>query len=624
MFQDRRVASLFTLVVLYALGGCVASVGPAEDDRSGRGTAGGSSCSAAVKVLSHDVVQKKSGVWMMGPANGGGNQWSWGNEIVVSYTRQRFDHECPSKHNIPDTYDASYASPSWSRSLDGGKTWTHFNGPTHSGGPSLPIDFTHPGFGIKVPNLGTSDKDWYFHVTYDRWKTYSGPYKGLNSLKSKLSKKELTSRTDYIVNSKHDIFLFMSARDPGQWLDDYAFVARSTDGGKSFSYVSRINPWGDSARGVMPSAARLSKDTLVACLRRRAKSAAGTDGGYDTAWIDCFRSDNNGTSWSFAGKLDDTGHNNGNPPAMRALPNGLLACVYGVRAWLPDSARISLKVSADGGKSWNLVGEKRLRDKYHVDVCGGQSDASDLGYPRLFVLPGGQLRAVYAWSDGANENHISSTLFEVKSSCNSPVASSGSNPPGSNPPPPSSACNPATQPAPHWGVKGGVCLPSCGGLGGTSSSAAPCAQTGKVDAGAAFDVPYCCKAPSSSAAPIPAAVSAYLDNMYQQILKRAADAAGKAYWAGVYASTAPTCQGLTEAFLGAPASKAAIYAPASDAAFLSNLYQALLWRKADATGLNYWLGQLTGGTLSRAAVVQSFINSAEFASRCTSAGLTSK
>ena len=348
---------------------------------------------------------------------------SMGNSGRSELRHLHFEHECPSKHNIPDTYDASYASPSWSRSLDGGKTWTHFNGPTHSGGPSLPIDFTHPGFGIKVPNLGTSDKDWYFHVTYDRWKTYSGPYKGLNSLKSKLSKKELTSRTDYIVNSKHDIFLFMSARDPGQWLDDYAFVARSTDGGKSFSYVSRINPWGDSARGVMPSAARLSKDTLVACLRRRAKSAAGTDGGYDTAWIDCFRSDNNGTSWSFAGKLDDTGHNNGNPPAMRALPNGLLACVYGVRAWLPDSARISLKVSADGGKSWNLVGEKRLRDKYHVDVCGGQSDASDLGYPRLFVLPGGQLRAVYAWSDGANENHISSTLFEVKSSCNSPVAS---------------------------------------------------------------------------------------------------------------------------------------------------------------------------------------------------------
>ena len=125
-------------------------------------------------------------------------------------------------------------------------------------------------------------------------------------------------------------------------------------------------------------------------------------------------------------------------------------------------------------------------------------------------------------------------------------------------------------------------------------------------------------------APIPAAVSAYLDKMYQQILKLAADAAGKAYWAGVYATSAPTCQGLTEAFLTDPAAKAAIYAPATDTAFLHNLYQALLWRPADAGGLNTWLGQLTGGTLSRAAVVQSFINSAEFASRCTSAGLTSR
>ena len=391
------------------------------DGKTGGMGAGSGNCvvkSASVNVLSHDVVQKKKGVWMMGAANRGGNQWSWGNEIVVSYDCQRFDPECPSKHNRPDNYEPSYASPSWSRSLDGGKTWTHFDKPKHSGGPTLPVDFTHPGFGFKVKfKLGTSDKDWYFDVTYDRWKTYTGPYKGLNSLKSKLSKKELTSRTDYIVNSKHDIFLFMSARDPGQSLDDYAFVARSTDGGKSFKYVSRINPWGDSARGVMPSAARLDKNTLVACLRRRAKSAAGTDGGYDTAWIDCYRSDNNGSSWAFTGKLDDTGHNNGNPPALQVLPNGLLACIYGVRAWLPQSARISLKVSADGGKSWNLVGEKRLRDKYHVDVCGGYTDATDLGYPRLFLLPNGLLRAVYAWSSGSDENHISSTLFEVKANC---------------------------------------------------------------------------------------------------------------------------------------------------------------------------------------------------------------
>lgn len=351
---------------------------------------------------------------MMGAANRTANQWIWGNEIVVHYDRTKFQFECPSHHNVPEKGANGFGSPDWSRSFDGGQTWTHFTGPNNGGEASLPIDFKKEGFGIYVPYKNSKlNEDWEFYVTYDRWKTRLGPYKTLNSLKGSLKGKELTSRTDYIVNSSNDIMLFMSGRDVGQEYDDYTFVARSKDGGKSFEYLSRITPDGDSARGVMPSVARLSDTRLVAAIRRRAKSAAGTDGGKDISWIDAFRSDDNGKSWKFVSKIDDTMQNNGNPPAMVALPNGLLAVVYGVRAWLPKTARMSLKVSADGGSSWNAVGESEIRDKYNVDVCGKESDATDLGYPRLFLLPDGKLRAVYAWSDGKNENHMSSTLFEV-------------------------------------------------------------------------------------------------------------------------------------------------------------------------------------------------------------------
>lgn len=56
-----------------------------------------------------------------------------------------------------------------------------------------------------------------------------------------------------------------------------------------------------------------------------------------------------------------------------------------------------------------------------------------------------------------------------------------------------SLCNPATQPAPHWGVKSGQCLPSCGGIGGTRAFTSSCAANGMRDAGGAYDVPYCCK-----------------------------------------------------------------------------------------------------------------------------------
>ena len=57
----------------------------------------------------------------------------------------------------------------------------------------------------------------------------------------------------------------------------------------------------------------------------------------------------------------------------------------------------------------------------------------------------------------------------------------------------SNACDPKTQPAPKWGAKQGQCLPACAVLGGTSAFTTPCAQNGKVDAGQAYDVAYCCK-----------------------------------------------------------------------------------------------------------------------------------
>jgi len=71
---------------------------------------------------------------------------------------------------------------------------------------------------------------------------------------------------------------------------------------------------------------------------------------------------------------------------------------------------------------------------------------------------------------------------------------------GATPAAPAATCDPTSQPSPHWGVKNGQCLPSCGGLGGTSSFPTPCAQNGKVDAGAAYDVDYCCR---DAAAPAP-------------------------------------------------------------------------------------------------------------------------
>jgi hypothetical protein len=53
-------------------------------------------------------------------------------------------------------------------------------------------------------------------------------------------------------------------------------------------------------------------------------------------------------------------------------------------------------------------------------------------------------------------------------------------------------CDPNTQPYPHWGMKGGQCLKSCGSLGGTRGLSESCERYGMRDMGNAYDVPYCC------------------------------------------------------------------------------------------------------------------------------------
>jgi hypothetical protein len=62
-------------------------------------------------------------------------------------------------------------------------------------------------------------------------------------------------------------------------------------------------------------------------------------------------------------------------------------------------------------------------------------------------------------------------------------------------------CDPVSQPLPAWGQKNGQCLKSCGDLGGTASFVDACSLHGMKDAGSAYDVPFCCKAGASTCDP---------------------------------------------------------------------------------------------------------------------------
>jgi hypothetical protein len=56
-------------------------------------------------------------------------------------------------------------------------------------------------------------------------------------------------------------------------------------------------------------------------------------------------------------------------------------------------------------------------------------------------------------------------------------------------------CGDSAHQPPNWGEKGGLCLPSCGGIGGTSSFLDPCSNHDLIDVGAAYDVAFCCGDP---------------------------------------------------------------------------------------------------------------------------------
>jgi uncharacterized protein (TIGR03118 family) len=94
---------------------------------------------------------------------------------------------------------------------------------------------------------------------------------------------------------------------------------------------------------------------------------------------------------------------------------------------------------------------------------------------------------------------------------------------------------------------------------------------------------------------------------YQTYLGRAADAAGLAFWTGQM-QQGMTDQQLEANFIASPEFYA--HAGGADSAWVNAMYQAVLGRQADGSGLSYWTGQLSAG-MSRSSVAIGFAASQE-------------
>lgn len=346
------------------------------------------------------------------PANYG--IWGWGNEIVLGFTLGHLKAGVPFHARDKDQPFVTMQA----RSLNGGESWEvgPFPGRTPGGsglsadehmnpqlwvanaleGKDAPVDcpgginFTHPDFALMCArtNLRAGAKSW-FYVSYDRCKSWEGPY-----WLPMFGQTGIAARTDYLVDGPESCTLFLTAAKPdGQ--EGRVFCARTTDGGKSFHFVSWVTP---EPKGytIMPASVRLPSGRILTAVR--------CSEGFNTTtsplcWIDLYASDDNGESWQHLSRPVADAGRGGNPPTLTRLHDGRLALTYGFRN-APFAMQAVL--SKDDGASWEAP----------VTLHQGAGN-HDLGYPRTYQRPDGMLVTAYYFNDDADlERYIAATIWQ--------------------------------------------------------------------------------------------------------------------------------------------------------------------------------------------------------------------
>lgn len=352
--------------------------------------------------IKHGIVyyqENKYGGW---PANNG--IWSWDNEILVGFVEADYK-STDGLH----TYDQSSARHKYARSTDGGETWriedAFEQGQTAWGNDhsiaadkaEMPValktaveDCTSPGFILTFVRHNNNDGPTHFYYSMNRGSEWSGPYSFPD-----LGTAGIANRTDYIVESNHEISLFLTTAKSNAKEGRVAF-ARTTDGAMNWEFVSWIT---DEQEGfdIMPSSLRLSDTELITVIRTRTAERQDL--------LTAYRSTDNGESWSrLKNPVNDTGHG-GSPPALIQLQDGRLALAYIYRS--AHGSRVNVRFSTDKGESWSD----------EIVLRSGDGANRDAGYPRMVQRPDGKLVLIYYWNNANDENstpyrYIASTIFD--------------------------------------------------------------------------------------------------------------------------------------------------------------------------------------------------------------------
>ena len=351
-------------------------------------------------IVKHTKVYFEKGRYGGWPANHG--IWCWGDEILVGF--QIGDHKEQAGHTIDWTRPIRKV---FARSLDGGETWALEdtlpdaldNLVDRAGAPDTPhahamacpggIDFTHPDFAMTFSHADFHVGPSRFWVSDDRGHTWAGPYRLPD-----MGTPGIAARADYLVNGPHDCTLFLTAAKRNR-REGRPLCARTTDGGKTWAFVSWIGPEPDDGFVIMPSSVRLPGGDILVALRAQADEGRASG-------IIAYRSSDDGRTWLRAADPVPNLAPGSNPPALIRLRDGRLCVTYGVRH---APYRICARLSQDEGRTWGE--EIVLRD----DGANG-----DLGYTRSVQRADGSIVTVYYFNDDATgpERYIGATIWRAE------------------------------------------------------------------------------------------------------------------------------------------------------------------------------------------------------------------
>lgn len=345
------------------------------------------------RSIENGVLYKETGRYGGWPANHG--IWSWGNEILVGFELGYFKFS-DRGHSIDYSKPAEHVL---ARSMDGGKTWKLERPKGLQPPPSVKIagvpaggdgkeamdcpgglDFSKPGFifTARMADIHIGPSRYYY--SNDKGRQWQGPCKLPD-----FGQPGIAARTDYIVNGKHDMTVFLTAAKSNS-KEGRVIAARTTDGAKTWKMLSFVGPEPEGNDfAIMPSSVKLDNGRMLTSIRHR-------------RFIDLYGSNDNGSTWHHVSTpVPDSGR--GNPSSMIKLKDGRLALVYGYRA---EPYGIRARLSSDEGKTWS-------------DDIVLRADAGnwDLGYPRSVQRPDGKVVSVYYYNDSPEtERYIGVTIWQ--------------------------------------------------------------------------------------------------------------------------------------------------------------------------------------------------------------------